>query len=242
MNNFGKIAAAAGIIAVGIVLSAHLISRFYLTIEREKVITVKGLAVQRIVSDKASVDATLSVQSKMISEGYKELAWQMEEIRTRLTEAGVQPDELFENNVFLNKIYKTNAEGNATNELDYYTISKTLNITSRDVHKAAKVVLLLDDLLLKNFELTISGPFYYVTSIEEAKLKLLASAAENAYQRASLMAANSGSKVGKLMEASQGIFQITEPDSTEVSDYGTYSTGTIEKDIKAVLTLKYHIE
>ena len=242
MNNWVKIAVAAGIIALGVVFSAHLLSRFYLTIEREKIITVKGLAVQRVVSDKASVSATVSVQSNLISEGYKELAWQMEEIRARLKDAGVQPGELSENNVVLNKVFKTNDQGNTTNELDYYEISRTLNITSNDVRKAEKAALLLDDLLIKDFELSISGPYYYVTEIEEAKLKLLAKATENAYQRATLMAANSGGKVGKLVEASQGIFQITEPDSTEVSDYGTYCTDTIDKDIKAVITLKYRIE
>ena len=93
-----------------------------------------------------------------------------------------------------------------------------------------------------DFEISIDGPYYYVTSIEQAKLRLLGKATENAFQRANLIADNSGGKTGKLVEASQGIFQITEPDSTEVSDYGMYSISTIEKDIKAVVTLKYRIE
>ena len=73
-------------------------------------------------------------------------------------------------------------------------------------------------------------------------MDLLADATDDGFQRARLMADNSGGKVGKLVEAQQGIFQITEPDSTRVSSYGIYDTGTIEKDIKAVVTLQYLIE
>ena len=73
-------------------------------------------------------------------------------------------------------------------------------------------------------------------------MELLAEATSDGYKRAHLMADNSGGKVGKLVEANQGIFQITEPDSTAVSSYGIYDTSTIEKEIKAVVTLKYLIE
>jgi len=242
MNTLVKIAVAAGIVAGGIVFSAYLLSRFYLTVEKEKIITVKGLAQERITSDKASVRGTITVQAKIISEGYKELAGQMEDIRAQLKTVGVGDGELNENNVVLNKVYKTNEHGNMTNELDYYEVFKSFEITSNDVHKIEKVAMTLGDLLIKDFEISIDGPYYYVTSIEQAKLRLLGKATENAFQRANLIADNSGGKTGKLVEASQGIFQITEPDSTEVSDYGMYSISTIEKDIKAVVTLKYRIE
>jgi len=39
-----------------------------------------------------------------------------------------------------------------------------------------------------------------------------------------------------------GVFQITRPHSTEVSDSGLYDTGTIEKDITAVLTLSFAVD
>ena len=194
MNTLVKIAVAAGIVAAGIVFSAHLLSRFYLTVEKEKIITVKGLAQERITSDKASVRGRISVQAKIISEGYKELAGQMEEIRAQLNTVGVRDGELNEYNVVLNKVNKTNDRGNMTNELDYYDVIKSFEITSNDVHKIEKVAMTLGDLLIKDFEISIDGPYYYVTSIEQAKLRLLGKATENAYQRANLIADNSGGK------------------------------------------------
>jgi hypothetical protein len=60
--------------------------------------------------------------------------------------------------------------------------------------------------------------------------------------RAEELAKNSGSEVGKLKYASQGVFQITPVNSTDVSDYGIYDTTTIEKSIKAVVTIEYSIK
>ena len=78
--------------------------------------------------------------------------------------------------------------------------------------------------------------------MEQLKLELLGNATKNAYDRAKALAENSRGKVGALNSASQGVFQITPVDSTDVSDGGEYDTTTIEKKVKAVVTLEYHIE
>jgi hypothetical protein len=49
-------------------------------------------------------------------------------------------------------------------------------------------------------------------------------------------------KVGALMSAQQGVFQITQRNSTDTSSYGMYDTSTIEKTAKAIVTLEYAIE
>jgi hypothetical protein len=60
--------------------------------------------------------------------------------------------------------------------------------------------------------------------------------------RAEELAKNSGSEVGTLKYASQGVFQITPVNSTDVSDYGIYDTSTVDKSIKAVVTIEYSIK
>jgi hypothetical protein len=66
-------------------------------------------------------------------------------------------------------------------------------------------------------------------------------ATADGYKRAQQMARNSGAKVGTLRAARQGVFQTTEPDSTETSGYGVYDTSTIRKSVKAVMPLEYAI-
>jgi hypothetical protein len=74
------------------------------------------------------------------------------------------------------------------------------------------------------------------------KIQLLGEATKNARMRAEELASNSGSQVGELKYASQGVFQITPVNSTDVSDYGIYDTFTIDKSINAVVTIEYSIK
>jgi hypothetical protein len=39
-----------------------------------------------------------------------------------------------------------------------------------------------------------------------------------------------------------GVMQITAPESTEVSDYGVFDTGTIEKDVTAVVNVSFAVK
>jgi hypothetical protein len=51
-----------------------------------------------------------------------------------------------------------------------------------------------------------------------------------------------GAKLGKLSWASQGVFQITPAHSTEISGEGMYDTSSIEKTVRAVVTLSFGLD
>ena len=76
---------------------------------------------------------------------------------------------------------------------------------------------------------------------EGAGALVLALRKRRAQQRAEQFASGSGVTVGALRSASQGVFQITRPNSTETADYGSYDTGTVEKVVKAVVTVEYAV-
>lgn len=240
MNNTMKIAVVALILTLGMVFSSYTLSRFYLRLEREKVITVKGSAQKRLISDNASLCARITVQSPLIRDGYKLLQNHIDQFAPLVQ--GQQMLLVSADNIDLQKVYKKNAEGEPTNQIDYYVLSQEFKVSSSDVKTIEALAVEIGDLLSRGIEINLTGPEYYITDLTAVKMDLLGVATNDGYKRARLIADNSGGKVGKLVEAQQGIFQITPPDSTEVADYGTYDTSTIEKDIKAVVTLKYLIE
>ena len=86
------------------------------------------------------------------------------------------------------------------------------------------------------------APSYYFTKLEDLKLDLLEGAAENAKLRAERLAKSSGNRVANIISASQGIFQITQRNSTETASWGIYDTSTIEKKVRAVVTMRYRTE
>src|SRR4029077_8073817 len=89
---------------------------------------------------------------------------------------------------------------------------------------------------------TSNAPEYYFTKLDDLKIQMLGQATKDARERAEQLAVNSRSKVGALRSASQGVFQITPPFSTEVSNTGQSDTTSIDKSIKALVTVEYAIE
>ena len=60
--------------------------------------------------------------------------------------------------------------------------------------------------------------------------------------RAKALAESANGKVGALLSGSQGIFQVLAPGGGNISDYGTYDKSTIDKEVKAVVTLEFSVK
>lgn len=71
---------------------------------------------------------------------------------------------------------------------------------------------------------------------------MLAKATENAKQRAENMARATGNKIGFMRSAKMGVFQITPVTSTDVSDWGTNDTSSLDKKVMSVVTVSFAIE
>ena len=68
---------------------------------------------------------------------------------------------------------------------------------------------------------------------------MLEEAAGNSKLRAERLAKSAGNWVIGVISASQRIFQITEPKSTQTSSWGMYDTSSIEKKVRAVMTMEF---
>lgn len=82
---------------------------------------------------------------------------------------------------------------------------------------------------------------YKLVKIDDSKKELLIEAAKNARARADILVSGSGSKIGSLLDASQGVFSIQAKDSVGDSDYGSVDITSIEKTIRVVVTMTYEI-
>ncbi|MDX5477478.1 MAG: SIMPL domain-containing protein, partial [Cyclobacteriaceae bacterium] len=87
------------------------------------------------------------------------------------------------------------------------------------------------------------APRYYYTDLESLKIEMISRATEDARVRAEKIAENSGSKLGRLISANMGIFQITGQNSNE--DYswgGTFNTSSKEKTASITMRLSYGVK
>lgn len=242
MKNLVKYSLAATILAIGMISSSALISRFLLRVKHEKEIKVKGFAEASITADIGKLWFTVNVREDRREETYNLLTRQIGEVIEKVRISAPEDLEVERQNPSISERHKLNEKGTRTHEVESYGGSQTVTLTSADVHWIERVGRELNDLLGRGYDIRVHSPDFLVSDLSGIKQDLLRQATADGFRRADLMARNSGARVGSLRAARQGVFQITEPNSTETSGYGLYDTSTIEKSIKAVVTLEYSIE
>lgn len=229
-------------LALGFTYSAHLMSAAITSFKHQNTIRVKGMADKVITSDSANWTATWTVRATTLKEGYAELEKHRDVVKKFLADAKVPDGECTYFAVTTETLFKRDENGRTSNEVFGYVLNQSVEIKSKDVRLVETVSKNITELIKEGIEIQSHRPEFIFTGLESLKLELLGSATKNAYDRATALAENSRGKVGALNSASQGVFQITPVDSTDVSDGGEYDTTTIEKKVKAVVTLEYHIE
>jgi hypothetical protein len=229
-------------LALGFTLSAYILSNAVVRMRHENTIKVKGIAETMVESDSAKWKAVYTVRNPVLAKGYAELESNQKLVQAFLAEANIPLEECTYSAVTLRTENKLDPQGNNTNELESYLFSQAVDIKSNDVQRIDIISKTITQLIKQDVEIASFAPQYVCSSVEKIKLDLLGKATQNAFDRAKALAENSQGKVGALSSASQGVFQITPVDSTEVTDYGSYDTTTIKKNVKAVVTLEFQIE
>ncbi len=73
------------------------------------------------------------------------------------------------------------------------------------------------------------------------RVALLPDAIADAKARAESIATAGGNKIGSIKSASSGVVQVLSANSVEVSDYGSYDTSKIEKEIMVTVKASFAI-
>ena len=228
-------------VVVGLIGAATIISKPWVTIQHAEPIMVKGYAEREVSADQGSLTVRISEKGADNGEAYEKAGTSLETVRKLIVDTLGEEAELVELSSSLIETKKLNEKGNRTNEVDYVTATRSLRINSSQVEKLNTMSRQLHDLNGDGMRLTLSGPEFFVSQLDEVKIDLMKRATKNGRDRAEIMAKSSGEKLGSLVSARQGVIQITKPNSTRTSSYGLYDTETIEKVVKLVVTLEFKI-
>ncbi len=231
-------ASIALILGISFVAGAVVLgSFFYRSRTAGNTIRVIGAATSRQESDvvkwRASVGHAVGLSE--VQSGYQKTRADFVLLLSELTQAGLKESEITVQPVNRHETYDNNGR------VSGYNFSQSVYVISSDIAKVEKLALSPDALISRGVTLQSSNLEYYLSQLPEIKKTLLAEATKDALQRAREIARNSGARLGPLASARAGIFQITEPFSTEVSDYGIYSTATRQKDVTVTVTCEFRL-
>jgi uncharacterized protein len=217
----------SAIVAGGLILASLIFGLFFNQARgTPHTISVTGSATQPFVSDIAKWRLTLSrsVADGGQTDGYRQLREDAERLRERLRVAGVADTAMSLLPPTAQPQWGPNGVRTG------YNLQQPIYIISASPG--------LEQLALDPGAFTSAGTGvdqssleYFLTDIARLKHSLLGAATRDAQRRAEEIAKSTGSNVGGVISARAGVFQITEPYSTEVSGMGMYNTSTRAKEI-----------
>lgn len=228
MNPQDQFIKPAAIIALGFVLSAALGAwTFYEARSMDNVLSVTGSAKQAVTAD--SVKWTLTITRKVgeegIPNGYTQIARDAAAIQAFLKTNGVLDEQVTLQPTGLDEVYRSDGYPRE------YNVRQNIVVQSKDVQGIDALSKRVSELSGKGIFVTGNWLEFYVTNLPELRVSLLGEAIKDAKARAVEIAKAGGQSVGSLKSASSGVVQVLAPNSIDVSDYGSYDTQSIEKEV-----------
>lgn len=237
---------SAIIFGLAIVIAAYFLGNAYVKrANPPQIISVTGLGNENFTSDLIVWEGQFSATNTVLKSAFDQLNNDKNIVKKYLTSKGIKAD-----NIIFNSVQTTELRDNKYESGNYvgsifrgYQLTQTIKIESKEVALIEKVSREITELLNQGVQFNSYPPRYYYTKLANLKIEMISKATEDARLRAEKIAENSGSKLGDLVSAKMGVFQITGQNSGE--DYswgGAYNTTSKNKTASITMRLDYKVE
>ena len=201
---------ALGIIVLGLCMKGGM-DNFT---EKDRKVTVKGLAEREVKADKVTWPIVSKELGNDLPELYDRIAAKQRIIKQFLMSNGVSASEI---SIDAPKVIDMSADQYSSNQSPYrYNISVNITVTSKYVDRIRAIIARQGELLKQGVAIVASDyntqVSYSLDSFKKMKPGMMTEAIDNAQQTAEQFAKNSKSKINKIVSADQGQFSIENRD------------------------------
>ncbi len=228
-------------LALGFTVASYLLSNAIKSMRQDTGIKVKGYAEVQVKADTATWKINISSRDPDVKLAYSKVESDRNTVLAKLAELNIMGSETKIGSASIFEEKEVDEKGNKKNKIEFYKVSQEISVETNKVDQVYNIQKEVSGLIKIGIDVDSKMPSFTYSKIEEAKLELLGKASQNAYDRALIIISKTGGKIGALKSATQGVFQIVPKNSTDVSDYGSYDVTTIEKTVKAVVTLDFEV-
>ena len=200
------------IIAIGMVILGGSIED---GIEKERIVTVKGLAEMEVPANKVTWPLVYKEVGNDLGTLYDKIKTTNRTIINFLKNKGIAENEI---SVNAPEIIDMQAERYNTNPVPYrYNVTTVITVTSQQVDLIRSLISEQGELLKQGVAI-IGGDYRYnieydFTGLNDIKPQMIEEATKNARESAMKFAKDSDSKLGKIIRANQGQFTIGNRDA-----------------------------
>ncbi len=246
--------ASSGLVLLGLFLSVGMIvggwmlgSQIKATKLNDRYVTVRGLVERQVKSDLAIWPLSYKEAGDDLTAVYAKTEADKKSVLQFLSQQGIQPSE-FELGVI--QVIDTQANEYGANRAPHrYIVEQPVTVRTQRVDQVAAAAQQTMQLVQKGIVLNSSrgeGLTYKFTALNSIKPDMITETTRNARAAADRFAADSGSKVGSIRQASQGVFSITAAD--EAGGTGEDTPGvssadsSLNKTVRVVTTVEYYLD
>lgn len=245
-NENNNLIAPSIIIGICVILLAFIIRGGVTAIaNKDQNITVTGSTEKMVTADTAKW--TISVAERAYGDGAglsasRQAAKSISVIQNYLKQNGFQDSEITVQTSNLSPICELSPQGyeNCSIGVKGQTANQNIVVDSSDVNKvkqvSAKIATELNGVNVSNNLVE-----YYFNGLKDIRQDMLAEATRNAKERADAVAKAGGATVGNITSLSSGVFQVTQKNSVNFDDYGSYDTTSIEKKVTATVKVNFSV-
>lgn len=203
-------------------------------------VTVKGLAERDVRADLALWPLRFVATGNVLADVRAKIVADEAAVRKFVADAAMKDTSVdvtgFEVTDALAQIYRSGPVESR------FVVAETLVLRSTDIDGVAALAQRVGELIAAGVVLSsdggsASGPVYLFTGLNEAKPEMVAEATRNARASAEQFATDSGSRLGGIRSASQGVFQILARDEAP----GLMEPFQIAKRLRVVSTVEYFL-
>ncbi len=221
---------ALGFLALGLCIR----SGFGKFADRDRVVTVRGLAEKEVQANKVTWPIVYQVLGNDLVTIYNTIENSNKVIGEFLSSNGISAEEI---SINAPAVDDRQANAYAGNNSQYrYASTEVITVTSTKVDLVRRLITEQGQLMKQGIAIQVDNyqynTIYEYTALNEIKPDMIAEATHNAREAAQKFADDSGSKIGKIQSAQQGQFSITDRDP-----YTPYI-----KNVRVVTSLTYSLE
>ena len=222
---------AAALIAVGIICLGWFIKAGIDNFaNKDRHVTVKGLAEREVPADKVTWSIGTKVTGNDLPMLYESINQQTDKIKRFLKQNGLDEKEMTVNPPSINDLEAR--EWGENNKSFRYIVSTTITVATNKVEQVNKAIFLQAELLKQGVAIENSDAHYEYASFQQMKPEMMSEAIKNAQKTAEQFAEASNAKLGEIQTAGQGQFEIDNRDET---------TPYIKK-LRVVTTITYSLK
>ena len=203
-------------------------------------ITVTGSAKTTATADNVVWTLNVALSRPLVADAVKKVGADVDAVSAYLTKGGIAADALTLGSVstYGNEEWQN---GNNTGRILSYRASRDITVRTSDVQLVYKLSQGIGTLLESGVTVNNYGPQYYISTLSDLRPQLLEEAMKDAKTRAVAITKAVGGSVGAVQSVKSGVFQVTTPDSTMVSDGGAYDTSTIDKTVTSTVSVTFAV-